>query len=182
MTQLIASRVFTKRETEKSDWSGRIGSTELTFEAEGEIVVHLDGHQLPASSVTYLMTFALQSMQDAYAGADSLGAAIGAFEKKRDAIVNGTLGVRGTGDGASYFTTIARRMVRALFKSKYGAKSTEWAAFMKLDDDEQDAELDRKYAANEAKLRPVVEAEIARIKEEAARKAAIAGEAGDIEL
>lgn len=175
MTQLIASRVYSKRETEKSDWSGRIGHTEFAIESDSDIHVYLDENELSPASIEYLMTFALQSMQDAYAGADSLQSAIGAFEKKRDAIIAGTIGVRGTGDGASYFTTVARSIVRANVKSAWGAKSQKWLDFAKLDDDAQDAKLDAVYAANEAVLKPKVEAEIERRTEAArAKKATIA--------
>lgn len=151
MTKLIASRAYNKRETEKSDWSGRIGQTEFAIEAASEITVTLDGKTLPASSVEYLMTFALQSMQDAYAGADSLSAAIGAFEKKRDAIIAGTLGVRGSGAGVSTFVTVARSIVRALFKAKHGK------AF-----DGTDKTLDEMFEKNREALTPRVDAEIER--------------------
>lgn len=175
MNTFKAERVYSKRETEKSDWSGRIGSTVLEVKSEGDIVVTLDGKVLPAGSVEYLLNFALQSMQDAYAGADSLSAAIGAFEKKRDAIINGTLGARGSGDGTSHFQTIARRIVRGLFKTKHGAKSEKWLEFSTRSDADQNAELDAMYTRNAEKLRPVVENEILRLNEEAARKAAITG-------
>lgn len=171
MAQFNIIRIYSKRETERSSWSGRIGDCNLQLNVEGPVL--LNGQTIPASSVEYLLNFALQSMQDAYAGADSLSAAIGAFEKKRDAIITGTLGARGYGDGVSHFQTIARRIVRGLFKAKYGAKSAEWAEFTALSDAQQNATLDGKYMANEEKLEPVVRAEVARLAEEARAKAAI---------
>lgn len=170
---LSMSRVYSKRETEKSDWHGRIGSVELVFESDSDITVTLDGTTLTGASVDHLLNFALQTLQDAYAGADSLDAAIGAFEKKRDRILDGSIGTRSDGDGVSYFVTVARSIVRANIKAQYGAKSDKWIAFTKLSDDDQDAKLDAVYAANEPALKPKVEAEIERRAEAARAKKAL---------
>lgn len=144
---------------------GAIGSVTLEAEVKG---AKLDGKALPESSVTYLLNFALQSLQDAYAGAKTQDEAKAAFAKKLDAIVQGTLGQR-SGGGVSEFVRIARSITRGLLKDKYGAKSPEWAKFTGLADDVQDAKLDEIFAKNEATLKPKVEAEIAR--REAERKA-----------
>lgn len=181
MNTFKAERVYAKRETEKSDWSGRIGATALVVASESDIVVTLDGQTLPHSSVEYLLNFALQSMQDAYAGADSLNAAIGAFEKKRDAIINGTLGTRGGGDGVGTRTVIARRLVRAQFKAKNGAKSEAWVNFAALPESIQIDKLDAYIERNAEKMRVAVDAELARIAEEAEKKAAI-GASMDVDL
>ncbi len=173
MKQLSASRVYSKRETEKSDWSGRIGHTEFVIESNSDIKVMLDGNVLGAASIEYLMTFALQSMQDAYAGADSLSAAIGAFEKKRDAIIAGTIGVRGTGGGVDYFVEVARAMVWMNIKVQWGKKDPRWLDFVKLSAADQNAKLDGVYAANETVLAPMVHAEIDRRAEAARAKKAM---------
>lgn len=88
------ARVFAKRETEKSKWNGRIGSVEGKAEI-GSFVIN--GKELPQASVDYLLHFALQSLQDAYAGAESMDEAVGAWEKKLAALIEGTIGVRGEG-------------------------------------------------------------------------------------
>lgn len=75
---------------------GAIGSVELEA-PDGKWT--LDGHELPEGSIRHLLTFALQTLQDAYAGADSADEAQGAFAKKHEKLVNGTLGVRGAGSG-----------------------------------------------------------------------------------
>ena len=47
---------------------GRIGI--VNMEAAVAYIA-IDGKELPVSSIEYLLTFALQNLQDAYAGADS---------------------------------------------------------------------------------------------------------------
>lgn len=173
------SRVFAKRETEKSDWSGRIGATTLSITDDGNWV--LDGKVLPRKSVEYLMTFSLQSLQDAYAGAESLSDATKRFEAKLAAVIDGTIGMRG-GSTVDEFTSIARSMVRAAYKSKYGKDSPEWTEFTGLDDDAADEFLDAKFAANENALRPAVEAEIERRDAERKAKAKVAAKVGVLEL
>ena len=95
--ETITNRVFTKRETEKSDWSGRIGATELKVDGKG--IWWLDGTELPQASADYLANFALQSLQDAYAGASSLDDATKRWEAKRTALLDGTIGARSGGGG-----------------------------------------------------------------------------------
>lgn len=71
---------------------GRIG--EVTLVAPDGLKMTLDGTELPESSVTYLLTFALQSLQDAYAGAKNADEATGNFAKRLDRVKNGEMGVR----------------------------------------------------------------------------------------
>lgn len=122
----------------------------------------LNGTELPESSVAHLMTFALQSLQDAYAGAKSTDEALGAFNGKLDKLLNGTIGTRGSGDGADERTRVARSIMHGLVKAKFGSKSTEWATFTGLDDAEQAAKLDAMVAANQAALDPAIDEEMAR--------------------
>lgn len=77
---------------------GRIGIVTLVADIG---TVTLDGKELPASSVEYLLTFALQNLQDAYAGASDAEDAVARWGKKYDRLVAGTIGVREAGDGAS---------------------------------------------------------------------------------
>jgi hypothetical protein len=149
---------------------GAIGSVELTAPS-GKYM--LDGKELPEQSVNHLLTFALQTLQDAYAGADDAAEAIGAFGKKLDKLIAGTLGTRSGGDGVDEFTTVARQMIRTAMKSKLGAKSPEWAAFTGLADADQNVKLDANYAKNEAHFKPFVEAKVAERSADRARKAAM---------
>ena len=150
---------------------GAIGS--VTFETpKGKYI--LNGHELPDASVEHLMTFALQTLQDAYAGAKSTDEAKGAFNGKYDKLINGTIGTRGSGDGADERTRVARSVVYAALKIKFGAKSPEWAEFTGRPDDAQVARLDEIYAENEAVFAPRVDEEMAERAAKRARKADLA--------
>ncbi len=81
----------------------------------------------------------------------------------------GDIGRASGGGAVPERTKVARAIVRALLKDKYGAKSPEWAAFTGLDDDAQAEKLDAVFAKNEEKLAPKVDAELKR--REAERKA-----------
>ena len=132
----------------------------------------LDGKELPEASVMHLVTFALQTLQDAYAGAKNNAEAVGAFDGKRDRLIAGTLGTRGDGDGASMETIVGRSVMRNAFKLKVGAKSPEWAKFTGLSDAGQLAKLDAWLAGPQgvALAEPIAK-EIALRKERAANKA-----------
>lgn len=138
---------------------GAIGA--VTFETpKGKYV--LNGTELPDASVAHLMTFALQTLQDAYAGAKSTDEALGAFNGKLDKLLNGTIGTRASGDGADERTRVARSVTMAAAKAKFGAKSPEWATFTGLSDDDKNAKLDGWYAANAAAFDPAIDEEMAR--------------------
>lgn len=155
---------------------GAIGSVVFTV-PKGKYAIN--GHELPESSVAHLMTFALQTLQDAYAGAKSTDEAQGAFNGKLDKLLNGTIGTRGSGDGADERTRVARSVVHAAAKAKFGAKSAEWATFTGLDDDARNAKLDAWFAANEDAFTPAVEEEMAR---RAAKRDAKAGLAATVNI
>lgn len=149
---------------------GRIGDVELV--APGGKYI-LNGKELPAQSVEHLLTFALQTLQDAYAGADNADEAIGAFNGKLDRLIAGTLGTRSGGGGVDEFTTVMRQVVRGAVKAKLGAKSPEWAEFTGLSDADQNERLAAIYAKNEAKMKPVVDAKVAERAAERERKASL---------
>ena len=155
---------------------GNIGS--VTFESpKGKYSIN--GHDLPDVSVAHLMTFALQTLQDAYAGAKNTDEALGAFNSKLDKLLNGTIGTRGSGDGADERTRVARSIVQAAMKAKFGAKSPEWAEFTGRSDEAQVARLDEIFAENEATFAPAVDEEIAR---RAAKRAAKENLAASVEV
>lgn len=148
MTNLVVERLYEKRATEKSAWSGRIGSVRLevgidTTGDEPKCVWSLDGNILPASSVEHLMNFSLQSLQDAYAGAESLSDAIGRWAEKRDRIVNGTLGTRsGTAGEEAHM-----RFVRDIIRANLSPESKAVYAAMKGDSEGRTEYLNAKFAA-----------------------------------
>lgn len=149
---------------------GAIGEVELV--APGGKYV-LNGEELPAQSVEHLLTFALQTLQDAYAGADNADEAVGAFNGKLDRLIAGTLGTRSGGGGVDEFTVVMRQVVRGAVKAKLGAKSPEWSDFTGLSDDAQNERLAAIYAKNEKAFKPVIEAKIAERAAERERKASL---------
>lgn len=139
----------------------------------------LNGTVLPEASVAHLMTFALQTLQDAYAGAKSTDEALGAFNGKLDKLLNGTIGTRVSGNGADERTRVARSVTMSAAKAKFGAKSSKWATFTGLSDVDQATKLDGWYAANAEAFGPAVEEEMAR---RAAKRAAKAGLAATVAI
>lgn len=113
MTKFIIARAFDHKT------HGRIGLVNLEADVKSVIV---DGKELPASSVEYLLTFALQNLQDAYAGAESAAEAQARWQKKLDRLIEGSIGTRESGDGASLETrtirTILGEMLRGAGKWK----------------------------------------------------------------
>lgn len=103
----------------------------------------LNGKALPESSIAHLLRFALQTLQDAYAGATDAAECVGAFDKKLNAIINGTLGTRMGGNGVDEETSVARSIVRMALKTSWGEKSPKWVAFTGLSDGEQATRLDK---------------------------------------
>lgn len=150
---------------------GKIGEATLVA-PKGKYV--LNGNELPESSVAHLLMFALQTLQDAYAGAKSADEAQGAFNGKYDKLINGTIGTRASGDGADERTRVARAIVRGAVKAKFGGKSTEWATFTGLSDDAQNAKLDAWFAANEATFGPVVDEKLEELRVARERRAGLA--------
>lgn len=162
----VVNRIYTHRTY------GNIGA--VTF-ATPKGKYTLNGTELPEASVAHLMTFALQTLQDAYAGAKSTDEALGAFNGKLDKLLNGTIGTRGSGDGADERTRVARSVTMSAAKAKFGAKSPEWATFTGLDDAAQAAKLDGWYEANREAFDPAIDEEMARRAARRDAKAALAG-------
>ena len=157
---------------------GALGTATLAVNAveKDKLEVLLNGNALPDVSVQHLFTFALQTLQDAYAGAKTEDEAKASFAKKLDAIINGTIGVRGSGGAAESETDrIRRRLVLANFKTALGKDwktAPKWVEFDALSPEEQAAKLDAAYAKNEAHFAPIVDAEIARLETQRKNRAA----------
>lgn len=150
-------RIVNRAYTHKS--FGAIGAVTLVVDGDKWT---LDGKELPESSVAYLMNFALQGLQDSYAGAETTEGANEKFAEKYGKLIEGTIGVRGGGSGVDERTRIARSVTKAAAKANMGSKSEDWATFTGLSDDEQNAKLDDWFASNEAELSPLVDKEIER--------------------
>lgn len=173
MTTHDVARTFTHRTF------GEIGKIAMVADVAK---VTIDGKELPETSVEYLLHFALQSLQDAYAGAKNPTEAAAAFDKKLKALCEGTIGVRTGGNaGVTEEVAVQRSITRTMFKAKAGAKSEAWAKFTGLTDAEQGEKLDAWYTANEAALAPAVKEELAR-REKARKAKALLGNSVSFEL
>lgn len=148
---------------------GQINEVKLTHNCDKMLI---DGRELPAQSIEYLINFGLQSLQDAYANAKTQAEAAGAHLKKLEALLNGTIGTRSGGVSVTEATKVARTLVRALLKDKWGVKSAEWATFTGLSDDDAEAKLDEIFEKNKDKLQARVDARLAELaaEREAKRK------------
>lgn len=179
-------RVFTKRATEKSAWSGRIGSVEMVADVNS---IKIGGKALPVASIDYLLNFSLQSLQDAYAGAESLDEAVGNWTKKHDALLEGTIGVRQGGGGMSDEERAELYVAEAWYALK-NAKGTEKGdAFRALKDDDKTeflvevaAKLREAWAPFADKVAERVEHVVAMRKSRAETKAALAAVNVEIDI
>ncbi|HEY9155570.1 MAG TPA: hypothetical protein VIM69_10585 [Opitutaceae bacterium] len=160
---LVIERHFAKRN------EGTISNVKLEVNVQS---VHLDGKELPDSSVEYLLTFALQSLQDAYAGAKTLPEAKAMFAKKYDKLIEGKIGVREAGESVSDEIRIGRKLMRAAIR----ANAEQWKKFTALPEDEQTAKLDQMVAKNAEKLAKPIAEEMKRLADEKAKKALLGKE------
>lgn len=161
MHKVIVNRSFAHRAF------GDIATVNLNAEAS----IILNGKEVPAAGVEYLLNFALQSLQDAYAGAKSGDEARGNFEKKLERVLDGTIGLRGGSGGVSEEQKIARSILRAGLRQN----SEAWAKFKELSDAEQNAKLDELAEKNaEALAKPIAEEVKRREAERKAKAAAVA--------
>lgn len=113
------NRVFETRE--KSRFGAvRIGQVECVVNVES---ITINGQAVPPAGLEHLFTFMLQSLQDAYAGAESEIAARDAFEGKLARIIDGTIGTRSAGDGASALHAEIRAFIRPDVKKAVGAEA-----------------------------------------------------------
>lgn len=151
---VTVNRAFEKRATEKSNWSGRVGMAELVADV-GPLGFVLNGKTIPAAMVDYLLTFSLQSLQDAYAGADSLDEATANFEKKLDAVQNGTIGAR-TSSGVGEETICQRLVAKAAFLASAKVSDAEKTRVREMSDEESNSFFDGLFEKNAAKLADAV--------------------------
>lgn len=160
MTKFNIARAFDHKS------HGRIGIVEMECDIKS---VTIGGVALPDASVEYLMTFALQNLQDAYAGANSAADAQARWAKKLDRLMKGEIGVREAGDGASAET----KAIRAIIGDSLRAAGKWKEVIGALDEDKRDDALDAIFAKQpEAKQTALRAAAQERMAEAAARKAA----------
>lgn len=137
---------------------GDIGKVTLTA-PKGDYTI--DGKALPESSVHHLLTFALQTLQDAYAGAKDAAEAQGAFNGKLDKLLAGTIGTRSSGGGVTERDKVARIIVGDWFRGAYPKGTAERAKYDEADGSGKYAILDKIWADNEAVFADAVDEEVA---------------------
>lgn len=157
---LPESHTVTKGPRDKT-WSANV-SVDVT-KLSPEIIAKLAMHGLH------------QKVADSAAGATNETEAVAAMQKAIDALLAGDWSSRGAGDGVDERTRVARSVVFAALKAKFGAKSPEWAEFTGRPQDAQNARLDEIFAENEETFAPSVDEEIERRRAKAAAKANLAG-------
>ena len=142
---------------------GFIGQSGWRVNAAGDAAMLRKGDwvAVPASTRDALAMFALQTLQDAYAGAKTASECVGAFDKKLDAYIAGTVGTRSTS-----WESVAREFIVA-------ALELNEPTFKKLKGDDRAARITAALAKNSDKeaFRAKVDAEIAKRAAEAARMA-----------
>jgi hypothetical protein len=144
-TTMQVNRVYIHREFD------RIGHAELRA-PDGKWT--LDGKELPAASIEHLLNFALQTLQDAYAGAKSADEATANWEKKRAKLYDGTIGTRGGNAGEEPWTRFVREIVRKLLTGENAAKY----AAMKGETDARKDFVDELFAKQPEAARAKIEA------------------------
>ena len=161
MHTFIINRTFAKRGEESA-----IGTVQLKGKAE----LTLDGVALPAQSIEYLANFALQSLQDAYAGKDG-DAAAAAWADKLAKLKDGTIGMS-TG-GVDPWLAIARRVFRPVYIAAL-EKAGKAKAYKDGDTEARNAMLDAAIEKNRAMVEPLVDEEKARLAKQAETATSVA--------
>lgn len=131
----------------------------------------LNGKELPEASVAYWLWYGGRCLQDCYASAKTDAEREGAYAKRYDKLLAGTVGIRSGGDGAGFETIVARSVMRGAFMAQYGKDSPERAAFLALSKSDENAKLDE-WLDGEAgeQLADAIAAEIELRKARAANK------------
>lgn len=169
----MANKTLTIARTFDHKTFGRIGLVELTASV-GE--VKLGDTVLPQTSVEYLLTFALQNLQDAYAGAESADEAVARFQKKLDRLLTGTIGTREAGSGVSGEVKVRRSVMKTLLGKTEKGK----AMLAEVGDDKEllasllDMVFDKQSDARKANIMADVAERIAIAKAKAAQAATLA--------
>lgn len=130
----------------------------------------LDGNKLNENAILHLINFSLQTLQDAYAGKKLVSEAQGAFNKKYDKLVKGTIGVRGANEPVTEYQTVARKQVQLAIKAG-NVSSMPQKTFEAMDKSAAVEWLDKFILDHNKDVRPIVEEAIAEMKRAAEAKA-----------
>lgn len=173
MTNQI-EKTFAKRETEKSE-GGEIATVTLEAPAKAFQGWTWDGKDIPEISVKNIIaTYFFQSMSDAYAGEKTIADAQAMFDKKVEAMLDGTIGVRSSGGGVSELVRVMRQIARASYKAQV-TKEVYKKEYTDADDAAKNALLDGIVENNRKALEKAAQAEIDKRNAEAKELAKLAG-------
>lgn len=134
---------------------GKIGKAKLVIDGD-KWTLSVDGAdatELGINARQHLMAYCLQSLQDAYAGAENADEAKGAFKTKATKITDDTIGTR-AGGGVTDWTKSARVLVRNSAKGKELRAKPEWKNATSA---ERTAMIDEVIETNRDVLAPHVE-------------------------
>ena len=151
MHEVAIKRTFARRADDEP-----IGTVTL----KGEASLSINDKPLPGKSIEYLANFALQSLQDAYAGAGSYDEACTAWKSKLDKLVAGTIGMK-TG-GIDPWLAEARKVFRPVWLAALEVKDSDKAKLYKSKDtsaEDRNAMLDEAIDKNREAVEQMVEAE-----------------------
>lgn len=138
---LSVTRSFEKRFTDKSGWGGTV-APDVTLKIDDHVwsIEHAGkAYELDKGTREGLMDFALQCLQDSYAGAEDLADAQKRFNSKLENIVDGSWGSDTRGSGVNQWLYEARNVVRGIYQAD---DEKAYKKFNKLDTKEQNKALD----------------------------------------
>lgn len=129
---------------------GQIGAVTMTS-PDGDWTIN--GTTVPERTVDHLLTFALQTLQDAYAGATGEADAKERFNSKLAKLIAGTLGVRSAGGAVVDEETRHMRIImRSLVAANFGKLA--WKA---MEEEEKLEYIDAAYAGLEDEDRAAID-------------------------
>lgn len=132
---------------------GQIGAVTVTS-PDGDWTIN--GTVVPERTVDHLLTFALQTLQDAYAGAAGAADAKEKFEGKLAKLIAGTLGVRSASGAVDEETRHMRIIMRSLVAANFGKLA--WKA---MEEEEKLEYIDAAYAGLEDADRAAIDEAVA---------------------
>lgn len=132
---------------------GQIGAVTMTSPA-GDWTIN--GTVVPERTVDHLLTFALQTLQDAYAGAAGATDAKEKYEGKLAKLIAGTLGVRSAGGAVDEETRHMRMIMRSLVAANFGKLA--WKA---MEEEEKVEYIDAAYDGLEDADRAAIDEAVA---------------------
>jgi len=165
MSEFTFTRNFTRRDDDSPFATIRVSALVES--------IMIEDRELPADSIEYLLNFAFQCLQDAYAGAKTRAECHKLYSKKLTKLLDGTIAER----EVDPVVRVGRAILTESLKKNHPAKWKELAA---LDAKERNTLLDQVLSENAEKLQDAIAERIAAEKAAKARSRSIKVELGDI--